>query len=233
VWQEAGLESLTVWSGTWPATIRNFETKAADCDRAVSESSASTQPVFCVDEKTAIQALDRSTRCCPLSPGRAERHGFEYYRMATLSLYAALDTKTGRVQRKNGGAPHQRRLRGFPRRGGFAMPAEARDPHYSRQSVGTQKRKPCGIFWTRTQKVRLHFTPTYSSWLNQSRALVRKNRSATSSPGRRFTSVPRPGRAKLRTLHQRLIRRTLSPFAGKYSDVTRRIRSNDLAATGH
>jgi hypothetical protein len=53
--------------------------------------------VFCVDEKTAIQALDRLDPVLPLSPGRVERYGFEYYRRGTLSLYAALDTTTGRV----------------------------------------------------------------------------------------------------------------------------------------
>ena len=53
--------------------------------------------VFCVDEKTAIQALDCKDPVLPLSPGRAERHGFEYYRHGTLSLYAAFNTKTGAV----------------------------------------------------------------------------------------------------------------------------------------
>src|SRR5690242_10414742 len=56
--------------------------------------------VFCVDEKSAIQALDRLDPRLPLSPGRAERHGFEYYRHGTLSLYAALDVKSGRVEGK-------------------------------------------------------------------------------------------------------------------------------------
>ena len=56
--------------------------------------------VFCVDEKTAIQALDRLDPVLPLSPGRAEKHGFEYYRHGTLSLYAALDVKTGQVHGK-------------------------------------------------------------------------------------------------------------------------------------
>jgi hypothetical protein len=51
--------------------------------------------VFCVDEKTAIQALDRKDPVLPLSPGRAERHGFEYFRHGTLSLYAAFNTKNG------------------------------------------------------------------------------------------------------------------------------------------
>ena len=53
--------------------------------------------VFCVDEKTAIQALDRLDPVLPLSAGRAERHGFEYFRHGTLSLYAALNTQTGQV----------------------------------------------------------------------------------------------------------------------------------------
>src|SRR4029078_8911139 len=53
--------------------------------------------VFCVDEKTAIQALDRLDPVLPFSPGRLERHGFEYRRHVPLSLYAALDTKTGSV----------------------------------------------------------------------------------------------------------------------------------------
>jgi transposase len=53
--------------------------------------------VFCVDEKSAIQALDRTDKRLPLTPGRAERHGFEYRRHGTLSLCAAFNTKTGNV----------------------------------------------------------------------------------------------------------------------------------------
>jgi len=53
--------------------------------------------VFCVDEKTAIQALDRKDPVLPLSPGRAERHGFEYRRHGTVSLHAAFNTDTGEV----------------------------------------------------------------------------------------------------------------------------------------
>jgi hypothetical protein len=69
-----------------------------------SSASLCTRPqhaaVFCVDENTAIQALDRLDPVLPLSPGRAERHGFEYYRHGTLSLYAALNTATDRVHGK-------------------------------------------------------------------------------------------------------------------------------------
>src|SRR5215472_15326898 len=74
----------------------DFERKAADVIGLYVNPPAHAA-VFCVDEKTAIQALDRKDPVLPLSPGRAERHGFEYYRHGTLSLYAAFNTKTGEV----------------------------------------------------------------------------------------------------------------------------------------
>jgi transposase len=77
----------------------DFEEKAADII-GLYMNPPQHAAVFCVDEKTAIQALDRLVPVLPLSPGRAERHGFEYYRHGTLSLYAALDVKTGRVEGK-------------------------------------------------------------------------------------------------------------------------------------
>jgi DDE superfamily endonuclease len=76
-----------------------FETKAADII-GLYMNPPQHAAVFCVDEKTAIQALDRLDPVLPLSPGRAERHGFEYYRHGTLSLYAALNVKTGTVEGK-------------------------------------------------------------------------------------------------------------------------------------
>ncbi len=68
-----------------------FEAKAADVIGLYLNPPAHAA-VFSVDEKTAIQALDRLDPVLPLSPGRAERHGFEYYRHGTLSLYAAFNT---------------------------------------------------------------------------------------------------------------------------------------------
>lgn len=74
----------------------DFETKAADVIGLYLNPPAHAA-VFCVDEKTAIQALDRKDRMLPLSPGRAESHGSEYKRNGTLSLFAALNTATGEV----------------------------------------------------------------------------------------------------------------------------------------
>lgn len=74
----------------------DFERKAADIIGLYLHPPQHAA-VFCVDEKSAIQALDRLDPVLPMSPGRIERHGFEYYRHGTLSLYAALDVRTGKV----------------------------------------------------------------------------------------------------------------------------------------
>ena len=74
-----------------------FESKAADI---LGLYLHPPQHVRVLSMKTAIQALDRLDPVLLLLPGRAERHGFEYFRHGTLSLYAALDTKTGRVHGK-------------------------------------------------------------------------------------------------------------------------------------
>jgi hypothetical protein len=76
-----------------------FEEKAADIIGLYLKPPVHAA-VFCVDQKSAIQALDRLDPVLPLSAGRAERHGFEYYRHGTLSLYGALNTQTGEVLAK-------------------------------------------------------------------------------------------------------------------------------------
>src|SRR4051812_45864069 len=90
--------------------VRSLKIRAEDAGRArviltladgdsysTIESAIPCYRVFAVDEKTAIQALDRLDPVLPLSPGRAERHGFEYFRHGTLSLFAALNTESGEV----------------------------------------------------------------------------------------------------------------------------------------
>ncbi len=75
----------------------DFEEKAADVI-GLYLAPPENAIVLCIDDKTAIQALDRRDPILPLSPGRAERHGFEYVRHGMLSLYAALDVGTGKVK---------------------------------------------------------------------------------------------------------------------------------------
>src|ERR671929_156755 len=84
------------WNATWRVTIRILKPRPPNV-MVLSLPPPQHASVFCVDEKTAIQALDRLDPVLPLSPGRLERHGFEYFRHGTLSLYAAFNTQTGEV----------------------------------------------------------------------------------------------------------------------------------------
>jgi transposase len=98
IWHKAGLKPHRL-QRYMASDDPDFERKAADII-GLYMNPPQHAAVFCVDEKSAIQARDRLDPVLPMSPGRMERHGFEYYRHGTLSLYAALDVKTGKVQGK-------------------------------------------------------------------------------------------------------------------------------------
>jgi transposase len=122
--------------------------------------------VFCVDEKTAIQALDRLDPVLPLSPGRVERHGFEYFRHGTLSLYAAFNTKTGEVLGKTAERHTSAEFVAFLTDLVAHHPPH-REIHVILDNLSAHKTKHVEVFLQAHPNVRLHFTPTYSSWLNQ------------------------------------------------------------------
>src|SRR5579863_3691606 len=94
-WERAGMKPHRLGRYT-RSNDPDFEKKTADI-LGLYLKSPQHAAVFCIDEETSIQGLNRLDPVLPLSPGRAERHGFEYYRHGTLSLYAALNTKTGEV----------------------------------------------------------------------------------------------------------------------------------------
>ena len=143
----------------------DFEAKAADIIGLYLDPPQHAA-VFCVDEKTAIQALDRLDPVLPLSPGRAERHGFEYYRHGTLSLYAALDVKTGKVEGKTARRHTSAEFLGFLRKL-MNQARWAQQIHIVLDNLSAHKTKAVEEFLEQNPKVRFHFTPTYSSWLNQ------------------------------------------------------------------
>ena len=119
-----------------------------------------------MDEKTAIQALDRKDPVLPLSPGRAERHGFEYYRHGTLSLYAAFNTKTGEVLGKTAARHTSAEFVAFLADIVVNQPA-VKEIRVIADNLSAHKTKQVSEFLDRHPNVHLHFTPTYSSWLNQ------------------------------------------------------------------
>src|SRR5262245_43968552 len=123
--------------------------------RPASET-AQHAAVFCVDEKTAIQALDRLDPVLPLSPGRAERHGFEYYRHGTLSLYAAFDTRTGTILGRTAERHTSAEFVAFSGRPGRPPtpgPGDSCDPH----NLSAHKTKRVDAFLAEHSQVRLHF----------------------------------------------------------------------------
>jgi transposase len=143
----------------------DFETKAADIIGLYLNPPAHAA-VFCVDEKTAIQALDRKDPVLPLSPGRAERHGFEYFRHGTLSLYAAFNTKTGEVLGKTAARHSSAEFVAFLADIVVNQP-RGKEIHVIVDNLSAHKTLQVEEFLERHPNVRLHFTPTYSSWLNQ------------------------------------------------------------------
>jgi transposase len=143
----------------------DFETKAADII-GLYLNPPRHAAVFCVDEKTAIQALDRLDPVLPLSPGRAERHGFEYFRHGTLSLYAALDTATGRVHGKTAARHTSREFVAFLKEVVSLCPGN-KQIHIILDNLSAHKTTAVREFLENNPRVHFHFTPTHSSWLNQ------------------------------------------------------------------
>ena len=136
IWAKHGLKPHRL-EGYLASNDPDFETKAADVI-GLYLNPPQHAAVFCVDEKTAIQALDRKDPVLPLSPGRAERHGFEYYRHGTLSLYAAFNTKTGEVLGKTAERHTSAEFVAFLT-DIVAQPAQGQgDPRHRRQPLGAQ-----------------------------------------------------------------------------------------------
>src|SRR6266403_792402 len=121
--------------------------------------------VLCVDEKSQIQALDRSQPILPMRPGQAERRAHDYQRHGTTSLFAALDTKTGKII----GQLHRRHrsleFRKFLDRIEAEVPAEL-DVHLILDNYGTHKTATIQRWLLKRPRFKLHFTPTSASWIN-------------------------------------------------------------------
>src|SRR5947209_17991198 len=164
VWKRANLKIHRI-ERYMASNDPDFETKAADVI-GLYVNPPQHAAVFCVDEKTAIQALDRLDPVLPLSPGRAERHGFEYQRHGTLSLYAALNTKTGEVIGKTAARHTSEEFVAFLGEIVDQQPSN-REIHIIADNLSAHKTKLVDAFLLEHKNVTIHFTPTYSSWLNQ------------------------------------------------------------------
>src|SRR5215472_719826 len=121
--------------------------------------------VLCVDEKSQIQALDRTQPLLPMRPGQVERRTHDYTRHGTTSLFAALDAKTGTVI----GQLHRRHrsieFRKFLDTLDTAVPADL-DVHLILDNYGTHKTALIRRWLAKRPRFHTHFTPTSASWLN-------------------------------------------------------------------
>jgi transposase len=122
--------------------------------------------VLCVDEKSQIQALDRTQPILPLAPGIPERRTHDYMRHGTTTLFAALDIATGEVI----GELHRRHRSSefvqFLRTVEAYVPPEL-DVHLVMDNYGTHKTPLIKAWFARHPRFHVHFTPTSASWLNQ------------------------------------------------------------------
>jgi transposase len=206
-----------------------FESKAADIIGLYIDPPQHAA-VFCVDEKTAIQALDRLDPVLPLSPGRAERHGFEYYRHGTLSLYAALNTLSGEVLGKTAARHTSEEFVSFLT-DIVANQPDGKEIHIIADNLSAHKTARVDEFLTKNKNVRMHFTPTYSSWLNQLELWFNKVERDVIARGV-FTSTSDLTRKLIRYI--RAGNKNPKPIKWHYSDVRRRIKLGpNVTVTGH
>jgi transposase len=218
IWKMAGLKPHRL-QRYMASNDPDFERKAADVI-GLYLNPPQHAAVFCVDEKSAIQALDRLDPVLPLSPGRVERHGFEYFRHGTLSLYAALDVQSGKVHGKTAERHTSDEFVDFLGQVvGLCQPRQ--EIHIIVDNLSAHKTRKVSEFLESHPDVKLHFTPTYSSWLNQVEIWFSRIERDVIARGV-FTSVKDLSRKLMRYIQA--YSKTARPIRWKYSDVTKRIK---------
>lgn len=121
--------------------------------------------VLCVDEKSQIQALDRTQPLLPLRPGQVERRTHDYVRHGTTTLFAALDTATGRVMGECRARHRSQEFRKFLDHIEANVPRHL-DVHLVLDNYGTHKTALVRRWLLKRPRFHVHFTPTSASWIN-------------------------------------------------------------------
>jgi transposase len=122
--------------------------------------------VLCVDEKTEMQALERTQPVLPRRPGQPERRSSGYVRHGTSSLFAALDVRVGRVVGRCYRRHRAEEFRAFLTAVDAVVPADL-EVHVVLDNASIHKAPPVRAWLAGHLRYHLHFTPTASSWLNQ------------------------------------------------------------------
>jgi transposase len=123
--------------------------------------------VLSIDEKSQVQALDRTQPILPLRPGLPEQRTSDYERHGTTSLFAALDVATGKVIGKCLRRHRQQEFLKFMALVDSKLPVDAQEVHVVLDNYGTHKTPKVIRWFARHPRYHLHFTPTSGSWVNQ------------------------------------------------------------------
>jgi transposase len=215
-WRKYGLKLYRL-DGYMASDDPDFEKKAADII-GLYVHPPQHAAVFSVDEKIR----GRLDPVLPLSLGRAERHGFEYHRHGTLSLYTAFNTQTGEVQGETAARHTSAEF------GAFLTDIVVNQPlgkeiHVIADNLSAHKTVQVKEFLEAHCDVHLHFTPTYSSWLNQVELWFSKIERDVIARGV-FTSVSDLERKLMRYI--RRSNKAPKTVKWKYFDPTRRITTD-------
>ena len=122
--------------------------------------------VLCVDEKSQCQALERTQPALPMGFGYAEGYTHDYVRHGTVTLFAALDVATGRILSQCRSRHRHQEYLQFLRYVDANVP-EGLNVHLIADNYATHKHQKIRTWFARHPRFHVHFTPTYSSWLNQ------------------------------------------------------------------
>lgn len=122
--------------------------------------------VLCVDEKSQVQALERTQPLLPMRPGQPERRTHDYERHGTTSLFAALDIATGKVIGQCHRQHRHQEFLAFLKRIDREVPAWM-EIHLVMDNYATHKTPKVAAWFKKRPRYHLHFTPTSASWLNQ------------------------------------------------------------------
>ncbi len=226
IWHKAGLQPHRV-RGYLASPDPDFEAKAKDV-LGLYLDPPKNAAVFCIDEKTAIQALDRRQPALPLRPGQPERRAVEYVRHGTVSLFAALEVHSGKVLGRCAPRHTGEEFVEFLDRaiGGYRR----KTIHVILDNLSVHKSPIVRAWQQKHPRVHFHFTPTYASWLNQveiwlgliTRDCIRRGV---------FRSVADLAHRIMNYI--RLYNRNAQPFHWTYSNPRKRIRVSLTSVTRH
>ena len=163
IWRSAGLKPHRVETFKW-STDPALEAKVRDVVGLYLDPPDGAI-VLSVDEKTQVQALDRTQPLLPMRPGQAERHTHDYTRHGTTCLFAALEVGTGQVTHETRERHTGADFLAFLRRVARAYPEG--ELHIVLDNVSTHTTPAVRAWLARHPRVTFHFTPTSASWMNQ------------------------------------------------------------------